>query len=123
MRDPEEISTHYTRGDLTAVIRGGIEKLGKTIDTVTLDDLAAVDEFHIGGREASAHFLDQFELTADKRILDVGCGIGGPARFAASRYGCQVDGIDLTREYVEIGQEIYIANGLIAPIEMIARKA
>ena len=45
MPGEQEISTHYTHGDLTAAIRSGIEKLGKTIDFVTVDDLAPVDEF------------------------------------------------------------------------------
>jgi SAM-dependent methyltransferase len=101
-----EISDHYTHGDLTAVIRGGIERLGKTTSSVTIDDLAPVDEFHVGGRQASEHFLDQLELTPDKRILDIGSGLGGAARFVGSRYRCRVDGIDLTAEYVETGMEI-----------------
>jgi ubiquinone/menaquinone biosynthesis C-methylase UbiE len=102
----EEISIHYTHGSLAAAIRGGIEKIGKTIESLTIDDLAPVDEFHIGGREASEHFLDQLALTPDKRVLDVGCGLGGPARFTASNYACRVDGIDLTNEYVETGRDI-----------------
>jgi SAM-dependent methyltransferase len=102
----QDVSAHYTHGNLTAAIRDGIEKLGKTISTVTVDDLAPVDEFHIGGRQASEHFLDQFTLSPDHRILDVGCGLGGPARFVASRYRCRVDGIDLTPEYVQTGQTI-----------------
>jgi ubiquinone/menaquinone biosynthesis C-methylase UbiE len=106
MSTQQDVSAHYTHGDLVAAIQSGIEKLGKTIDTVTVDDLAAVDEFHVGGRQASEHFLDQLDLTPEKHILDVGCGLGGPARFAASRYRCRVDGIDLTPEYVETGQVI-----------------
>jgi SAM-dependent methyltransferase len=106
MPNQQDISTHYTHGDLVVAIRAGIEKLGKTVDSVTVDDLAAVDEFHVGGRQASEHFLDQLGLTPDKHILDVGCGLGGPARFAASRYRCRVDGIDLTPEYVETGRVI-----------------
>ncbi len=102
----QEIAAHYTHGNLTAAIRDGIEKLGKTIDSVTVDDLAPVDEFHIGGRQASEHFLDQLELTPEKHVLDIGCGLGGPARFVANRYRCRVDGIDLTAEYVVTGQAI-----------------
>jgi SAM-dependent methyltransferase len=101
-----DISTHYAHGDLTAAIRGGIESLGKTVNSVTTDDLAPVDEFHVGGRPASEHFLGQLGFTPGSRILDVGCGLGGPARFSASQYHCRVDGIDLTPEYVETGQEI-----------------
>ena len=106
MHIQQDISTHYTHGNLVAAIRSGVESLGKTIDSVTVDDLALVDEFHIGGRQASEHFIDQFGVTPDMHILDVGCGLGGPARFVASRYRCRVDGIDLTPEYIETGREI-----------------
>jgi ubiquinone/menaquinone biosynthesis C-methylase UbiE len=40
-------------------------------------------------------------ITEDSRVLDVGCGIGGPARYLAHRFGCRVDGIDLTPELIE----------------------
>ena len=101
MPTQRDISNHYTHGDLVAAIRGGIESLGKTIDSLTVDDLAPVDEFHIGGRQASEDFLGQLDLSPEKHVLDVGCGLGGAARFVASRYRCQVTGIDLTPEYVE----------------------
>jgi ubiquinone/menaquinone biosynthesis C-methylase UbiE len=101
MPTQQDISNHYTHGDLVAAIRSGIESLGKTIDSVTIDDLAPIDEFHIGGRQASEDFLGQLDLSPEKHVLDVGCGLGGPARFVASWYGCRVTGIDLTPEYVE----------------------
>jgi len=106
MPDQSEVSGHYTHGDLVAAIRKGIESLGKQVGSVTVDDLAPVDEFHIGGRQASEDFLGQLELTPDRRVLDVGCGLGGAARFAASRYDCHVTGIDLTPEYVETGKTV-----------------
>lgn len=118
MSTQQDISIHYTHGDLVAAIRSGVEKLGKAIDSVTVDDLAPVDEFHIGGRQASEHFLDQLDLMAGKHILDVGCGLGGPARFAASRYRCRVDGIDLTPEYVETGQVLCKWVGLADRISL-----
>src|SRR6185369_17299910 len=100
---PEQVgvSKHYTRGGLIDAIRAGLASLGKAPGSVTVDDLGPVDEFHIGGRKASEDFLDQLGLGADKHVLDVGCGLGGAARFVASRYGCRVTGIDLTSEYVE----------------------
>jgi SAM-dependent methyltransferase len=106
MPTQQDISTHYTHGDLVAAIRSGVEALGKTIESVTVDDLAPVDEFHIGGRQASDDFLSQLGLRPEKHILDVGSGLGGAARFVASRYGCQVSGIDLTPEYVETAKVI-----------------
>ncbi|WP_189523858.1 MULTISPECIES: class I SAM-dependent methyltransferase [unclassified Mesorhizobium] len=70
---------------------------------MTAEDLSPVDEFHIGGRAATAELAAQLALTAGDRVLDIGCGLGGPARQIAAQYGCQASGIDLTRDYVEAG--------------------
>ena len=102
----EDVSAHYASAGLLAAIRDGVARLGKTPATVTTEDLAPVDEFHIGGRQASEDFLGQLGLTPDQRVLDVGCGLGGTARFAATRYGSHITGIDLTEEYVTTGQAI-----------------
>jgi ubiquinone/menaquinone biosynthesis C-methylase UbiE len=104
MPTQQDVSNHYTHGDLASAIRGGIKSLGKTINSVNVDDLAPVDEFHIGGRQASEDFLGQLDLSPENHVLDVGSGLGGAARFVASRYGCRVTGIDLTPEYVETAQ-------------------
>ncbi len=104
MTTKELVGEHYTHGALLEAIRDGIQKLGKTETNVTLDDLGPVEEFHIGGRIASAEFLDQLELAAEDVVLDVGCGLGGVARFAAAQYGSNISGLDLTEEYVRTGQ-------------------
>ncbi len=57
MSNDQAVSGHYTHGDLLKTIQAAIAKLGKTIDSVTIEDLAPVDEFHIGGRQATEHFL------------------------------------------------------------------
>jgi len=101
-----QVSAHYTRGNLLDAIEHAIDKAGKTRKSITLDDLAAVDEFHIGGRQASEHFLDQLALASTHHLLDVGCGLGGAARFAAARYDVTVSGIDLTEEFVETGNTL-----------------
>lgn len=100
----DDVSAHYTSGGLLAAIRDGVARLGKTPATVTVDDLGPVDEFHVGGRQASEHFLGQLGLTQGQHVLDVGCGLGGSARFATTRYGCHVTGLDLTEEFVTTGQ-------------------
>jgi ubiquinone/menaquinone biosynthesis C-methylase UbiE len=97
------VADHYARGNLVAAIRDGLTRLGKTESTVTAEDLAPVDEFHIGGRAATEDVARQLTLAASDRVLDIGCGLGGPARQIAVRYGCHVSGIDLTRDYVEAG--------------------
>ncbi len=97
------VSEHYTHGGLLGAIRDSIVKLGKTIDTITIDDLAPVDEFHIGGRRATDHLLDQVNFSADDHVLDVGCGLGGAARYISSKFNNQVTGIDITQEYIDVG--------------------
>jgi ubiquinone/menaquinone biosynthesis C-methylase UbiE len=104
MQDHPGVAQHYTHGGLLDAIRAGVAALGKTTDKINVDDLAPVDEFHIGGRKASVEFFGQLDFSATHHVLDVGCGLGGPARFAATRYGCRVTGIDLTPEYVETGK-------------------
>ena len=99
------VAEHYTHGQLLDRILGGITSIGKTPDTVTVDDLAPVDEFHIGGRQASEDFIGQLELSADDHTLDVGCGIGGTSRF-------------LTPEFVTTGQTLCDWVGLSGLVEL-----
>lgn len=106
MSSDEAVSKHYLHGDLLNSIQAAVTKLGKTVDNVTIEDLAPVDEFHIGGRLATENFLHQFEFSEQEHILDVGCGLGGTARFVASNYDAHVTGIDLTREYIETGNAL-----------------
>jgi ubiquinone/menaquinone biosynthesis C-methylase UbiE len=100
------VSDHYARSDLVAAIHDGLLLMGKTPETVTLDDLAPVDEFHIGGRNATEQLIAQLAPGTGAHLLDIGCGLGGTARFVAHRYGCRVTGIDLTRDYVEAGNTL-----------------
>jgi ubiquinone/menaquinone biosynthesis C-methylase UbiE len=104
VEDHRSVSQHYTQGNLIDAICAGIAALGKASNNITVDDLSPVDEFHIGGRNASEEFLGQLGLSPENHVLDVGCGLGGAARFVASRYRNRVTGIDLTAEYIETGK-------------------
>jgi SAM-dependent methyltransferase len=106
------VEAHYTRGHLIGAITGGLAALGRTPGSVTIDDLGPVDEFHIGGRQATADLMEQLDLGQPFHVLDVGSGLGGAARFVASRYGCRVTGIDLTAEYVETARTLSDWTGL-----------
>lgn len=119
MSHAETVVANYTRGDLEAAIRTAIAKMGKSPETITVADLATVDEFHIGGRVATKHLLDQLTVAPQSHLLDVGCGLGGAARFVSSSYACRVTGVDLTPEYIATGQ---VLNGWIGLAEQIRLK-
>jgi ubiquinone/menaquinone biosynthesis C-methylase UbiE len=106
------VERHYTHGRLIRAITDGLAALGRTPQSVTVDDLAPVDEFHIGGRRATEELMKHLDLAKDLHVLDVGSGLGGAARFVASRYGCRVTGIDLTTEYVETARTLGGWTGL-----------
>ena len=106
MTSDKAISQHYLHGDLLQAIQSSITKLGKTVNNVTIEDLAPVDEFHIGGRLATENVLNQLGFSERDNILDVGCGLGGAARFVANKYNNHVTGIDLTEEYIETGKSL-----------------
>ncbi|PMG39962.1 class I SAM-dependent methyltransferase [Shewanella sp. 10N.286.52.B9] len=102
----KSVSDHYLHGSLLEAIEAALPALGKTTENVTIEDLAPVDEFHIGGRLATDNLFEQLNFSEQGYIVDVGCGLGGAARYLASRYKNRVTGIDLTPEYIETGKAL-----------------
>jgi len=107
-----DLAGHYAHGALAQAINQALAAAGKDPDRLTPADLAPVDEFHIGGGEATAALFAPLGLRAGMRWLDIGSGLGGPARHLAAIYGCLVSGIDLTPEYVEVASDLARRVGL-----------
>ena len=95
------IVSHYENVDLYQRITDALQSAGKNLDAITVEDLVEVDEFHIGGIQATNDLLDQLYIGPETRVLDIGSGLGGPARHISSRYGAKLTGIDLTPGFVE----------------------
>jgi ubiquinone/menaquinone biosynthesis C-methylase UbiE len=110
------VEDHYTRRDLGEIIIAALKQAGKDIDRLTPDDLAPVDEFHGGQRQATIRLADLLGIHGGERVLDVGSGIGGPSRFLASQYGCQVTGIDLTAEFCRVAEMLTRLTGLTGKV-------
>ena len=100
------VANYYTRGRLEDSILQALSRAGKDLANLTHGDLAALDEFHVGGREATQELAAQMELRPGIRLLDVGSGIGGPARYFAAEHGCNVTGVDLTEEFVLVSRSL-----------------
>ena len=97
---------HYGGVDLHAGILAGLTAAGVDADRLTVDDLSAVDQLHAGFSGATRHLLGHLDLRPDTRLLDVGCGIGGPARLAAAEFGCRVTGVDLSPDFVATARSL-----------------
>lgn len=128
MPDEGQVAAHYTHGSLAETFAKAVAGIGKVTqpglpNSVTVEDLAPVDEFHIGGRAATRAFLGQLGLGPGLRVLDVGCGVGGPTRFAALEYGCHVTGVDLTPEFVATGQQMNAWLGLQDRVQLVVGSA
>lgn len=76
----QRVAQHYTHGSLEEEIWAAVVASGADPARVTLADLAPVDEFHIGGRQATADFAAQLEFSPGSALLDIGSGLGGPSR-------------------------------------------
>jgi SAM-dependent methyltransferase len=100
------VESYYTRGRLEDSILQALTRAGKDLANLTHGDLAALDEFHAGGREATQELAAQMELRPGLHLLDVGSGIGGPARYFAAEHGCRVTGVDLTEEFVLVSRSL-----------------
>ena len=101
-RSPQAVAEHYKKRALGDVILAALKAAGKDIEHLTPDDLAPVDEFHSGGRNTTVRLAQLAQINGSERVLDVGCGIGGPSRFLASKFGCKVTGLDFTAEFVAL---------------------
>ena len=105
MIDP--VANHYSgSGTLADTISENLQSAGKDLKELTPADLATVDEFHIRGRKATLELAEKMQLTNDSRVLDIGSGLGGPARTLAEEYGCHVTGIDLTQEFCNAAEAL-----------------
>lgn len=108
----DAVQEHYTRGNLQQSVLAAITAAGHDPDALDPDALAPAEEFHTLGRVASIALAEAASIAAADHVLDVGSGLGGPARLLARRYGCHVTGIDLTAELCEVAEDLTRRVGL-----------
>jgi sarcosine/dimethylglycine N-methyltransferase len=111
------VSAHYGRGGLEARVLTALRELGKDQGRVAPADLAPLDQFHIRGREATLELARLAALKAGAHVLDVGGGIGGPARTLAADFGCRVTVVDLTEEFCRVGALLTERTGLTGRVD------
>lgn len=108
----KSIADHWGTGDLYSLIVLALNKMSKPLEGLTLEDLAPVDHFHARGFPATVELADRLPIKAGQRILDIGCGLGGPARYMATRFQCHVSGLDITAPFVEAANKLTALLGM-----------
>ena len=106
MPDATKITAHYSRGDLLRRLNAALRDDGVDPFRPDTESLAPYDQFHGRGLEATQEMAESLAIAATDHILDVGSGIGGPARYLTRRFSCRITGIDLTPEFCEVARHL-----------------
>lgn len=111
------VADHYNQPELASRLLTALRTAGKDPEALDRDDLASFDEFHTRGRDATRELVAMADLQPGMEVLDVGCGIGGPARTLAAECGCHVTGLDLVGEYCDAAATLTQRVGLEGQVQ------
>lgn len=107
----DDVRDHYRATGLTERLKAALSALGPGEERLLPQQLGTLDQFHTRGLAATAELAGLAGITADASVLDVGSGIGGPARFLAAAHGCRVTGVDLSEPFVQAARYLTERTG------------
>jgi SAM-dependent methyltransferase len=109
------MSEHYNRAEALPKILARIDEASP--GDLSPDILAPLDQFHSGGLPATRELANLAAIKPGEAVLDVGCGVGGPARVLTAEHGARVRAVDLSPAYVEIGRALSRKSGIAVTFE------
>ncbi len=109
---PNKVLEHYQSLGLTERIKSALAAVAPESQILTVAQLAPLDQFHTRGILATAALARAAGLSPSSRVLDLGCAIGGPARYLAATFGCKVTGVDLSPEFIDAANYLTARCGL-----------
>ncbi|MBV8653186.1 MAG: methyltransferase domain-containing protein [Alphaproteobacteria bacterium] len=112
MSDGPSVTAHYGTGSLRQIVEDALRRAGLDAPHLSWSDLTPLDQFHVRGLAATKELAAALPLAPESHVLDVGSGLGGPARFLAATTGCRVTGIDLSAAFVEVATMLAQRAGL-----------
>lgn len=112
MTDAQSISDHWGKGDVFSRILDAMTLAGLDPHSLAVEDLEPVDHFHARGFPATVELADVLPIKAGDTLVDIGCGIGGPARYLAKRFDCRVEGVDITPSFVDAANKLSALVGM-----------
>ena len=109
-----KVCEHYSALGLTDRIKAALAAIAPENQTLTVPQLAPLDQFHTRGILATSELAAAARIDSSTHVLDLGCGIGGPARYIAATFGCKVIGIDLSPAFIDAATYLTARCGLAA---------
>ena len=107
-----KVREHYSATNLTNRIKSALATVAPEGQLLTVAQLAPLDQFHTRGILATSELATAAGIQPSMRVLDIGCGIGGPARYLAATFGCNVNGIDLSPGFIDAATYLTARCGL-----------
>jgi len=90
-----------------------LREIGKsTSSTLLVEDLTKFDQLHYHGTDAIDIFIEKLEINEKTKILDVGSGMGGPARYIANKTGAEITAIELQSDQNNLAKDLTKKCGL-----------
>jgi ubiquinone/menaquinone biosynthesis C-methylase UbiE len=117
------VQAHYTTDDIAGRVLAAVRKVFGEAVSITPDVLAPIDHFHGGGLAATRDLVAALQPQAGERLLDIGSGIGGPARWIATTFKCHVTGIDLTLAFCRAAEQLNRVTGLTEQVRIVEGSA
>jgi ubiquinone/menaquinone biosynthesis C-methylase UbiE len=119
MSDELAVAAHYSGAGMVQRVREALHSAGLDGEGIEWSKLAPLDQFHVRGLAATKELAAGLGVEAGTGLLDIGCGLGGPARFLAATHGCRVIGIDLSAPFVEVATLLGERAGLAGQLTFV----
>ena len=120
-RDP--VARHYGTAGIAERALAALRAANGPDAPVTPEALAPIDHFHGRGVVATEELARRLDPQPGEHLLDIGSGIGGPARWIAAHYRVRVTGVDLTPEFCDAARALNAACGLADRVTIIEGSA
>ncbi len=117
------VTLHYASADIAGRVLAALHAANGADAPVTPEALAPIDHFHGRGVVATGELAALLKPQPGERVLDIGSGIGGPARWIAAKCGCHVTGVDLTPEFCEAARVLNAGCGMADRVTIIEGSA
>lgn len=119
MASEHQVMRHYGSAGIAERVLAALRAAHGPEAPVTVDNLAPLDQFHGRGPLATRELAALLQPQAGERLLDIGSGIGGPARWIAAKFACHVTGVDLTPEFCDAAETLNRAAGLADRVRIV----